>query len=243
MHKPVASHFPHHTAVQLALLVDHDPDTRRMYAEYLTFGAWSVDEASDGREALAKAIAGRPDVIVTESRLPGINGFDLCAILKQDAATRAIPIVMVTADAFASDLQRAQSAGADAILVKPCLPETLAGEMQRLIARARGDRARASLLRNRATASGTKPDLLADQPPKHHRVALSRAHQRHDTTTPPMTPPALICPRCDQLLVYVRSHVGGVSARNAEQWDYFECPHGCGTFQYRERTRKLRPVS
>jgi hypothetical protein len=68
-------------------------------------------------------------------------------------------------------------------------------------------------------------------------------HERHDTTAPPVTPPALICPQCDQLLAYQRSHIGGVSARHADQWDYYECPAGCGVFQYRERTRKLRRVS
>lgn len=211
-----------------------------MYAEYLTFGAWSVDEASDGREALAKAIASRPDVIVTDSRLPGINGFDLCSILKRDATTRAIPIVMVTGDAFAADLQRAQSAGVDAILVKPCLPETLAGEIQRLLAQSQEHRTRALTSRTPGTPPA-KSDPLSP-PHRTHRVALSRAHQRHDTTTPPLPPPVLICPGCDQALVYMRSHVGGVSAHNAEQWDYFECPHGCGTFQYRVRTRKLRRV-
>jgi hypothetical protein len=43
-------------------------------------------------------------------------------------------------------------------------------------------------------------------------------------------------------LQYLRSHVGGVSALNSEQWDYYECAAGCGTFQYRQRTRKLRQV-
>jgi hypothetical protein len=45
------------------------------------------------------------------------------------------------------------------------------------------------------------------------------------------------------MLTYERSHIGGVSERNSEQWDYYECPSGCGTFQYRQRTRKLRRVS
>jgi CheY-like chemotaxis protein len=241
MHKPAAAGISP-SAVQLALLVDRDSDTRRMYGEYLKFGTWSIDEAADGRDALAKAIAGRPDVIVTESRLPGINGFDLCAILKRDSTTRAIPIVMVTADAFAADLERAQSAGADAVLVKPCLPETLAGEIHRLLAQSRELRTRASAVRSRVTDHLTKSGALLERSRKTHGIALSRAHQRHDTTTPPIPPPALICPACDQPLVYQRSHVGGVSARNAEQWDYFECPQGCGTFQYRERTRKLRQV-
>ena len=63
-----------------------------------------------------------------------------------------------------------------------------------------------------------------------------------DTTEPPTAAPELVCPTCDQPLKYLKSHVGGVSARHAEQWDYYECAGGCRTFQYRQRTRKLRRV-
>ena len=84
----------------LALLVDRDQDTRQMYAEYLKLGNWQVEEASDGREALAKAITLRPDVIVTETRLPGIDGITLCGLLRRDVATSTIPVVFVTGDAY-----------------------------------------------------------------------------------------------------------------------------------------------
>ena len=53
----------------------------------------------------------------------------------------------------------------------------------------------------------------------------------------------LVCPNCDRPLQYVRSHVGGVSARLSEQWDYYTCHGACGTFQYRQRTRRLRRVA
>ena len=52
----------------------------------------------------------------------------------------------------------------------------------------------------------------------------------------------LVCPNCGHALDYRRSQIGGVSARNSEQWDYFDCAMGCGTFEYRQRTRKLRRV-
>jgi CheY-like chemotaxis protein len=225
----------------LALLVDRDPDTRRMYAEYLRLSACDVEEAEDGREALAKAIARHPDVVVTETRLPGMNGFDLCQLLRLDPSTNRIPIVFVTGDAFESDVRRAEQAGADAVLTKPCLPEKLLGEIRRLVQisselRARGANARAKF----AVQAERSQQLIERAHGNLHRVMLSRAHKRADTTEPPTTPPALICPQCDLPLKYLRSHVGGVSARHAEQWDYFECSAGCGTFQYRERTRKLR---
>ena len=227
----------------LALLVDRDADTRRMYAEYLKRSFCIIEEADDGRAALAKAISGRPDIIVTETRLPGINGFDLCSLLRQDVATRTIPIVVVTSDAFEVDVTRVWRAGADAVLIKPCLPEDLLNEIQRLLERSASLRERAGAVREKMRDQLAKSDRLIEQ--SHavvRRQMLSSAHLRQETTTPPIDPPALVCPSCDQPLRYLRSHIGGVSARHLEQWDYFECGGGCGQFQYRERTRKLRRV-
>ncbi len=227
----------------VALLVDPHADTRRMYAEYLKLSSCIIEEADDGRAALAKAISGRPDIIVTETRLPGINGFDLCSLLRQDVATRTIPIVVVTSDAFEVDVMRVRRAGADAVLIKPCLPEDLLNEIQRLLERSASLRERAGAVREKMRDQLAKSDRLIEQ---SHAVArrqmLSSAHFRRETTTPPIDPPALVCPSCDQPLRYLRSHIGGVSARHPEQWDYFECGGGCGQFQYRERTRKLRRV-
>ncbi|MFN7917848.1 MAG: hypothetical protein U0Q55_21050 [Vicinamibacterales bacterium] len=73
------------------------------------------------------------------------------------------------------------------------------------------------------------------------RATLTKQHQRFTTTTPPTPPPALLCPACDATLRYERSHVGGVSSRHQEQWDYYTCLT-CGTFQFRHRTRRLRRV-
>lgn len=228
----------------LALLVDRDGETRTLYAEFLRLAPCDVDEAEDGREALAKAITRHPDVVVTETRLPGMDGFDLCSVLRSDASTRDIPIVFVTGTGSSHDLQRAHQAGADAVLVKPCLPGTLLAEMRRLIdtsaeLRERG-RALSARIRQQLERSD---DLLKQSRQQVRRQTLSRSHLRGETTGPPAVPPALLCPRCDQPLRYERSHVGGVNAHNAEQWDYFECGGGCGTFQFRQRTRKLRPVT
>jgi two-component system cell cycle response regulator DivK len=226
-----------------ALLVDRDADTRTMYAEFLQRSRYNTDEAEDGREALAKAISLRPDVIVTETRLPGINGYDLCELLHKDVATRAIPVIFVTGDAFAGDVRHAADAGADAVLIKPCLPQQLLSEIRRLLSASLELRERGDAVRERLSQQIVKSDRLIEKSHANiRRVTLSRALNRRDTTTPPMRPPSLVCPVCDQPLRYVRSHVGGVSVRHLEQWDYFECSGGCGTFQYRERTKKLRSV-
>ena len=227
----------------LALIVDRDGDTRKMYAEYLALSKCLTDEAEDGREALAKAIARQPDVIVTETRLPGINGFDLCHLLRRDAATRAIPIVVVTADAFEGHVNRAKHAGADAVLVKPCLPETLLAEIHKMLDQSAVLRERARETQAKVADQIARSEALLHRSTENlRRVTLNRAHQRRDTTAPPALPPSLLCPSCDLPLRYQRSHVGGVSERHAEQWDYYDCSAGCGAFQYRQRTRKVRKV-
>jgi hypothetical protein len=98
---------------------------------------------------------------------------------------------------------------------------------------------------HRLLEASTAPGLLVDdarQEPARAGMGhiLSRAHKRGETIAPPIAPPKLVCPRCDNALMYLRSYVGGVSAKHSEQWDEYECPNGCGSFQYRQRTRKIR---
>jgi len=226
-----------------ALLADRDDDTRQIYGAFLRALSVDLDEASDGREALAKALARQHDVVVTETRLPGINGYELCQLLRRDMATKATPIIVVTAEAFASNLERARRAGADKVLVKPCLPDQLLMEMRRLVGRSRELRQQSQQIRARLATQLSASQALHSPRDATGRRALSRLFSREVTTTPPALPPTLVCPMCDQPLQYRTSHVGGVSERHREQWDYFECANGCGDFQYRQRTRKLRKVS
>jgi CheY-like chemotaxis protein len=216
-----------------ALLVDRDDDTRYMYAEYFQAHRCHVEEAIDGREALAKALAVHHHVIVTETQLPGIDGHRLCELLRRDEATRETPIIVVTATASFGDIERAYRSGADLVLAKPCLPDTLWSQVRALLDSGAGEAAAGTVV------PGHRLDDRVRRPSR--RPVLSRLHQRGDTTSPPKVPPPLVCPACDALLIYLRSQLGGVSERHAEQWDYYECPNGCGPFQYRHRTRKLRP--
>jgi CheY-like chemotaxis protein len=206
--------------------------------------ACMIDQADNGAEALAKAIAIRPSVVVTETRLPAIDGYDLCALLRRDPATRSIPIVVVTADGLDADLRRAKSAGANTVLVKPCLPEMLLSEVARLLDQAStlSDRGAAAVERSSAQIARAEQIIEITNRAQRQRMMLSRVHTRHDTIDPPAAPPSLFCPACDQPLRYTRSHIGGVSARHPEQWDYYECLSGCGEYQYRQRTRKLRKI-
>ena len=227
---------------RLVLLVDRDADTRQMYAVYLQSAHYATDQAEDGRTALAKALTSHPEVIVTETRLPGISGYDLARVLRDDRDAKDIRIIFLTGDGYASDLARAEATGADAVLVKPCLPAVLAQAISRLFSKGAEVRERS----DRAIAKAALKLEVAKQTVERTRASremLSHTHRRRDTTTPPLTVPNLRCVQCDAPLRYVKSYIGGVSVKQQEQWDYFECVNGCGTFQYRQRTRTVRRLA
>ena len=116
----------------LALLVDRDVDTRGMYAEYMRRAAWEVEEAVDGPEALAKAIARPPEVVVTDTRLAGINGYDLCRLLRRDIATHEIPVVVVTAAVYKNDITRAEDVARRQITL-PLYPHLADAQQDRVV--------------------------------------------------------------------------------------------------------------
>jgi CheY-like chemotaxis protein len=74
----------------------------------------------NGPDALAIAFSRRPDVIVADSHLPTISGYELCALLRRDLATRSTPIVLVTSDTMAKELEHARASGASSVMLKPC---------------------------------------------------------------------------------------------------------------------------
>jgi CheY-like chemotaxis protein len=216
----------------VVLVVDADEDTRRLYRVALSGEGYAVEDAADGREALAKAARTRPAVLVTETRLPFIDGYELCEILRKDPHTHNIGIVIVTGEARPLQLQRAKTSGADAVLVKPVFPDVMVDQIHQAARRGPGG----------ARVSGDPAFSSEAMPPTTRLRPMVRAHLRYKTAQPPAPPPQLWCPVCDSRLSYERSHVGGVNARLSEQWDYLVCPNQCGTFQYRHRTRKLRSV-
>lgn len=216
----------------LILVVDPDHDTREMYVAGLALSGWIADGVTDGREALAKAVSCGPAAIVTETRVPRLDGLELCRLLKGDPHTQHIPIVVVTGDAEPRRIAAAEAAGADRVLIKPCLPDELARAIEATL----------SVVRDKQRPRMVTAQVAASTPIANGQSQSSR-HQRFLSTTPPSRPPELLCPRCDRPLTYHNSYVGGVSAKHTEQWDLYRCPFGCGQFQYRQRTRKLREVS
>jgi CheY-like chemotaxis protein len=120
-------------AKPLVLIVDDFQDNREMYAEFLAFSGYRVAEAGTGDEALEKAFALLPQLVVMDLSLPGIDGWEATRRLKKDARTRNIPVIALTGHALAGHSKVAMEAGCDAFVTKPCLPEVLLKEVERML--------------------------------------------------------------------------------------------------------------
>lgn len=122
----------------LILLVEDHQDTRLMYAEFLA-GVFDVATAADGEEALGLMRGHRPDLLITDLSLPGIDGFSLIARIRQDSALGSVPIICLSGYGGHAHERLALEAGCDRILQKPCLPDTLADTATEVL-RASSDR-------------------------------------------------------------------------------------------------------
>jgi CheY-like chemotaxis protein len=120
----------------IILVVDDEPDIVRVVSRIMEARGHTVRTAHDGTEALAQVRAERPDVIILDLNLPGMNGFEVTSRLRADESTRSIPIVMMTA-AYVSvdDARRGHTSGADEYVVKPFLREVLIHNVERLLNR------------------------------------------------------------------------------------------------------------
>jgi CheY-like chemotaxis protein len=101
------------------LLVEDNEMNRDMLSRRLRKRGFDVVLAVDGLEALTEAEAQQPDLILLDMSLPGLDGWEAARRLKGENATRAIPIIALTAHAMAGDEERARAAGCDDFDTKP----------------------------------------------------------------------------------------------------------------------------
>jgi len=121
------------------LVVEDDPDARRIYAEYLRVHGWAAFTAADGRDGLDKASDLSPDAIVLDLAMPRVDGWTVLKKLRESSWTADIPVVVVTALPDVRDA--AFDAGCDAFLTKPVPPEVLRRQLAALVRnRERGTR-------------------------------------------------------------------------------------------------------
>ena len=108
------------------LIIEDQPDIRRLICWALEFEGHALHEAANGEAGLAAARAIRPDLILLDVMMPGgLDGLQVCAMLKADPALAHVPVVLLTARAQDSDREAGRQAGANAYLVKPVSPSAL----------------------------------------------------------------------------------------------------------------------
>jgi two-component system, cell cycle response regulator DivK len=117
----------------LVLVVDDDADTREIVRLCLNCSGVEAMEAGNARDALQKVSETLPHAILLDMGLPDIDGYDLCRQFRERSDTHRTPIIALTGHAYPADLQRARDAGCDGVLIKPCPPEHILLELQRVL--------------------------------------------------------------------------------------------------------------
>lgn len=120
------------------LIVDDEPLNLRLFQMMLGPEQFHVTVAADGPDALAQIAAHRPDLILLDIMMPGMDGYEVAAIVKADPATAGIPIIMVTALRWQDARARAFNAGADDFLSKPVERGQLCLRVRDLLRMSRG---------------------------------------------------------------------------------------------------------
>jgi len=119
------------------LIVEDQPDICKLIRMTLEFGDFEIHEANDGENGLNMARAIKPAIMLLDVMMPGLlDGYQVCARIKQDPALNSIQVVMLTARGQASDLAAGEAAGADAYLVKPFSPLELIERVEAMVSAA-----------------------------------------------------------------------------------------------------------
>jgi len=122
-------------AQEKILIVEDEDDVVELVRYNLEKGGYLTDVAMTGREALAKVKSGVPDLVLLDLMLPEIDGLEVCKLIKSDAETAAIPVVMLTAKGAESDIVVGLEMGADDYITKPFSPRVLLARVKAVLRR------------------------------------------------------------------------------------------------------------
>lgn len=117
------------------LVVDDEAHLRRVVSLYLRARHYEVETAENGLDAIQKVSTNRPDLIIADIGMPGLDGYELCSRLRRDTATRTIPFIFLTARDQDTDRIKARKIGSDDYLTKPCPLDQLAEHVETMIDR------------------------------------------------------------------------------------------------------------
>ncbi len=201
------------------LVVEDDPDIAQLVGRYLDKAGFSTELVANGRDALATIAARPPDVLVLDLMLPQVDGLEVCRIVRGNASTSGIPIIMLTARAEESDRIVGLEIGADDYLAKPFSPNELVARVRALVRRAQ----------RAATSAGAKAvgyGSIAVDPERHTITDEGR--------------PVTLTAKEFMLLEYFLQHRGRVLSRDVLLSDVWGYRYTGGTRTVDVHVRRLR---
>jgi DNA-binding response OmpR family regulator len=119
----------------LVLVADDDPDILALVSFRLERAGYDVLGAHDGDEALRLALEHAPDLAVLDVMMPKLDGYEVTTRLRQNGATRRMPIILLTARVQEADIARGFEVGADDYVKKPFSPQELGARVQAILGR------------------------------------------------------------------------------------------------------------
>jgi two-component system alkaline phosphatase synthesis response regulator PhoP len=176
----------------IILVIDDEEDLIELVRYNLNKEGFEVVGAGDGGSGLAQAVQNRPDLIIIDLMLPGIDGLEVCRTLRARNETSHIPLIMLTAKGSESDRVVGLELGADDYIIKPFSPRELAARIKALLRRTRGYQQNKSIIRRR--------ELSIDL--NSHEVSCGDADVELTATE-------------YRLLQFMASHPGHVFSRNS----------------------------
>ena len=117
------------------LIAEDEPDIRDLITFTLQFAGHQVTATSNGEEAYHKAVELLPDLILMDVRMPRMNGYDSCRLIKAHEKTRNIPVVFLSAKGQDAEIQTGFEAGAVEYIVKPFAPDQLTESVNAILSR------------------------------------------------------------------------------------------------------------
>jgi two-component system cell cycle response regulator DivK len=115
------------------LMIEDQEDNRRIMRDLLSANGYELIEAITGEEGLTSAERERPDLILMDIQLPGLDGYEVTRRIKANSALSHIPIIAVTSYALSGDDQKAFAAGCDGYVTKPFSPRQLLAKIREFL--------------------------------------------------------------------------------------------------------------
>ena len=198
------------------LVVEDDPDIASLLAHTLRRAGFAVETRHTGAEALQSVRRGAPDLLLLDLMLPGLDGLEVCRVLRSDPRTASVPIIMLTARGEESDRIAGLELGADDYITKPFSPNEVTARVRALLRRS---------LRSEAPARLRHGPIVMDL--ERHEVTIDGADVR-------LTAKEFL------LLQYFLQHPGRVLSRDLLLTDVWGYAYTGGTRTVDVHVRRLR---